>query len=231
MRIKRAPLLISIVMIFVLTSLLSACSTSNQTVPSSMSTVPLPPVTVNMPSVTVTPPAITVSVGATASNNQTTADQLIIGIISILIMLAGALIIWLKSLNRNDKRTRIFGVAIILFGAFIFLKFFSNADLATVFTAWSTLVLALATFYTIDQYRNKEKRDRRERILIEINEWAEKALLFVDKARRNMIDDTVEYGVLLRKTIGFVNMAPKIEKSLGEIYNNAVNAFRALVTD
>ena len=74
------------------------------------------------------------------------------------------------------------------------MKFFSNADLATVFTAWSTLVLALATFYTIDQYRNKEKRDRRERILIEINEWAEKALLFVDKARRNMIDDTVEYG-------------------------------------
>jgi hypothetical protein len=99
-------------------------------------------------------------------------ERTVSGVVAILIVIAGALILW--RWGKKGVRFRFLGGVLILFGVFVFL--YSYVEISGVFTAWATLALALATFLMVEessrsraqmrqiheQSRDEEKRTRDE---------------------------------------------------------------------
>lgn len=76
------------------------------------------------------------------------------------------------------------------------LIFLLNADNWVGISAISTMILAIAAFWTIRNSREQEKRDRKERLLNDIIEWA------VDVTR-------VNFGCEISVTVGLVDKTQK----------------------
>lgn len=96
-------------------------------------------------------------------------------IIGLLVMIGGLVLFWERKTARFDWRT--FGKAVFAFGAFVVLYNFLEA--AQAFIVWASLALAFAAFLSFGESRelrranfDREARDREERLLNEIIEWA-----------------------------------------------------------
>lgn len=76
------------------------------------------------------------------------------------------------SFIERNWRTLLFGIIGGIVGI-VFLEMLQGDEkLATAFVAFGTLILAIVTAMTIDAGRAREKRDKEERLLNEIVEWA-----------------------------------------------------------
>ncbi len=105
--------------------------------------------------------------------------QIFRGILALIIMMIGGILWSPKKPVEKGSFKRSSGALIFVFGIFTFLYAFI-ANLADVFTVWATLVLAGVAVFSFEenrrlrkQYKEREERDRKERLLNEIIEWAE----------------------------------------------------------
>lgn len=96
-------------------------------------------------------------------------------LIGLLVMIGGLVLFWERKTARFDWRT--FGKAVFAFGAFVVLYNFLEA--AQAFIIWASLALAFTAFLSFGESRelrranfDREARDREERLLNEIIEWA-----------------------------------------------------------
>ena len=94
-----------------------------------------------------------------------------------LIILIVAIFLFSKKPTEKDTFRHGLGASLFVFAIFAFL-FANIADLADVFTAWATIVLAGVAVFSFEesrrlrkQYKEREERDRKERKLITIIEW------------------------------------------------------------
>ena len=100
--------------------------------------------------------------------------------IHILALIILIVAIFLFSRKPTEKSTFRHGLGASLFVFAIFVFLHANiADLADVFTAWATIVLAGIAALSFEesrrlrkQYKEREEWDRKERLLNEISEWA-----------------------------------------------------------
>lgn len=102
--------------------------------------------------------------------------QILQSLIALIILLVAYFLFFEKPTEKIPFR-RVLGAALFVFGIFIFL-YANIADLADVFIAWATIVLAGAALLSFaesrslrKQYREREERDRKERLLDKICDW------------------------------------------------------------
>jgi len=152
----------------------------------------------------------------------------------------------------SSKRT--LGAVLFVFAIFIFL-YANIADLADVFTVWATLVLAGVAIFSFEESRRlreenrqKEERDRKERLLNEIIEWAtdvakceslspisELPILDFRTAGKELVDAAIEhrskvaiaalglrYQAIDTRSESIKIVAKKLDKSLGSNLHSAV---------
>lgn len=103
--------------------------------------------------------------------------QVIRSLIALIILVVAIFFFSEKPMEKNTFR-RSLGASLFVFAIFVFL-FANITDLADVFTAWATIVLAGIAALSFEesrrlrkQYKAREERDRKERIIRDIVEWA-----------------------------------------------------------
>ena len=99
-------------------------------------------------------------------------------LIALIILVVASFLFSVKFTEKNPFRSRqVLGAVLSSFAIFVFL--YSNiTDIADVFIAWASMVLAGAAIVSFEesrrlrkQYKEREERDRKERLLNEIIEW------------------------------------------------------------
>lgn len=104
--------------------------------------------------------------------------QVLQSLIALIILIVASFLISEKPTEKSPFRSRrVWGALLFVFAIFIFL-FANIADLADVFTVWATLVLAGVAIFSFEesrrlreQYKEREERDRKARLLNEIIKW------------------------------------------------------------
>ncbi len=148
-------------------------------------------------------------------------------------MFGGLVLFW----NRQTARFswRILGGTVFAFGAFVVLFNFLEPDKA--FIIWASLALAFAAFLSFGESRQlrndnvkRELRDRKERLLVEIIEWATdlakvsfgselNLIVGIDADRQKKIDVAnrlARYQLLFTKSKGVETIVGELQKKLIE---------------
>ena len=105
--------------------------------------------------------------------------QVLKSLIALIILIVASFLFSEKPTEKNLFRSRrVWGALLFVFAIFLFLHA-NIADLADVFIVWATIVLAGTAVFSFEesrrlrkQYTEREERDRKERLLDEIIEWA-----------------------------------------------------------
>lgn len=115
--------------------------------------------------------------------------QVLESLIALIIMIVAFFLFSKKPTEHNLFRSRrVWGTLLFVFGIFVFL-YANIADLADVFTVWATIVLAGVAVFSFEesrrlrkQYKEREGRDRKERLLNDIQNWAESGIVAIAPA-------------------------------------------------
>jgi len=109
--------------------------------------------------------------------NVLTNTRVLTSLLALIILIVAGFLISDKKPAEKIPFRRVLGAVLFVFGIFIFL-YANIADLADVFIAWATLVLAGVAVFSFEesrrlreQYKKREEHDRKERLLNEIIEW------------------------------------------------------------
>ncbi len=99
-------------------------------------------------------------------------------LLALIILIVARFLVFEKPTKQIPFK-RLLGTVLFVFATFVFL-YVNIDDLADVFTVWATLILAGVAVFSFEESRRlreenkqREERDRKERLLNEIIEWAE----------------------------------------------------------
>lgn len=103
--------------------------------------------------------------------------QVLTSLLALIILIVAGFLMSEKPTKKIFSK-RILGAVLFVFAIFVFLNA-NIADLADVFTVWATLVLAGVAIFSFEESRRlreenrqREERERKDRLLNEITEWA-----------------------------------------------------------
>ncbi len=170
--------------------------------------------------------------------NVLTNFQVSTSLIALIILIVAS---FLFSRKPTEKSTFGHGLGASLFVFSLFVFLLANiADLADVFTAWATIVLAGIAALSFEesrrlrkQYKEREERDRKERLLNEIIQWAEdinNASLVPDispSIKQREINVLMRYGSSFSKAISIETIASESFKK--ELLGNVQEVINTLL--
>lgn len=134
--------------------------------------------------------------------NVLTNTRVFTSLLALIILIVAGFLISAKKPAKKVPSKRILGAVLFVFATFVFLHA-NIADLANVFTIWATLILAGVAVFSFEESRRlreenrqKEERDRRERLLNEIIDWS------MDIAKCEFLTELTVLPVLSFKAAG-----------------------------
>jgi hypothetical protein len=104
---------------------------------------------------------------------------------------------------------------------------------STVLTAWTTLVLAFAAFWSIWQTKKIQEKQYKHALFKEIKGWAREVTALIDEHYRGVnTPDWHEHRAILRATkIGMKSQAKQISNDFEEKVGKAIKLFEAFDQD
>lgn len=133
--------------------------------------------------------------------NIVSNPQVLKSLIALIILIV-AIFLFSRKPTEKDTFRHGLGASLFVFAIFGFLHA-NVADLADVFTAWATIVLAGIAALSFEesrrlrkQYKEREERDRKERLLNEIIQWA------IDVSNCEFMTDVSDLREIASKYIG-----------------------------
>jgi preprotein translocase subunit YajC len=159
--------------------------------------------------------------------------QVFKSIIALIIMMVGLFLFSKRPTERKLlKNKRVWGTFLFVCGIVLFLQA-NLTDLADVFTVLATIVLAAVAVFSFEesrrlrkQYAEREERDRKERLLKEISDWAEDAFRCFITAHPDTIpkiikENRVRLAPIEAKNTIMINLANEFGKAFQAIVKEA----------